>query len=67
MVTLSVPESKVLANNSLPELLAYLFELHRARAVLELLEEAITEELAKRVASGEVGDARGAQIEYECR
>lgn len=67
MVTLSVPERNVLAANSLPELLAYLFELHRARAVLDLLEEAITEELAKRVASGEVSDARGAQIEYEFR
>ena len=57
MVTLSVPESNVLVSNSLPELLTYLFELHRARAALDLFDEAITQELAERVASEGNGDA----------
>jgi len=64
MVTLSVPESNVLANNSLPELLTYLFEVRRARAVLDVLDETIAQQLAECVASE--GDALGTQIEYEC-
>jgi hypothetical protein len=57
MVTLSVPESNVLADNSLPELLAYLFEVQRARAELDLLDEAIAQQLAECVASEDDRDA----------
>ncbi len=57
MVTLSVPESLLRATNSLPELLSCLFDLHRARAELDLLDKAITEELAAHVTSD--GDTDG--------
>jgi len=56
MVTLSVPESLLRATNSLPELLSCLFDLHRARAELDLLDKAITEELAAHVTSDGDGD-----------
>jgi hypothetical protein len=51
IVTLSVPESTILARTSLPELLAYLFEVQQARAALNVLDEAIGRLLTERVTS----------------
>jgi hypothetical protein len=50
-VALSVCQSRFPATNSLPELLACLFDVLRARDELELLEGAITAELDRRAAS----------------
>jgi hypothetical protein len=57
VVTLSVPESLILATNSLPELLACLFDVKRARTELDLLDAAITDELTERVSSEGGSDA----------
>ncbi len=66
VVTLSVPESLILATNSLPELLACLFDVKRVRADLDLLDEAITDELAERVASEGGSDASSEHPAYGC-
>lgn len=67
MVSWSVPESTFLAHKSLSELLAYLFEVQQARAVLDVLDEAISRRLTERVTSEGFGSAPDAEIGDTCR